>query len=270
MKKAEISLLSFFFLSHSFLIFVQAKESPTSKEYKASDLSGWETVVGDALYTASGEEPVSTADIDTLNFQERSLLRTNIRRRRIMSHNITFKRIIDKNAFDYIHTYRIKFRLPDPPAQDNTKPNGETVEMGIFVWDGANTRLDYGVAYQWKINPWNEEFGTMQYWDKTKWVPAGKVTPDTAWHEIQFVINFKEKTTEVKIDGVVFPSLFSATPKASDWGTEIAARIQAEIVSVWPEPDGVRMMHTLEVKDWDWTWNHQPELASSYKQPNQN
>lgn len=263
-RGALLFLSSLFIIVHTCRIPAASQETQIIKEYKNADLAEWETVVGDGLYAARGEKPVNQKDIATLNYRNHSELRANTKRRRIMAHNITLKRVIDDGAFDYVHTYRVKFRLPHMPSEDDQSLNGETVEMGLFVWDGKNTRLDYGTAYQWKINPGDHDnYGVMQYWNKEKWVPAGKIEPDTEWHEIQMIVNFKTKTTEVKIDGVSYPSKFSQTAKASDWKVETAARIQMEIISAYPEPSGIGTTHSLDVKDWCWNWGDQPESLTA-------
>jgi hypothetical protein len=49
-----------------------------------------------------------------------------------------------------------------------------------------------------------------------------------------FVFDFRRETTELKIDGRHYPSSFSQTKKPASWGTETAARLQAEIISLNP------------------------------------
>jgi len=71
----------------------------STREYQGTNFTGWDIVVGDGIYAAPGEPPVSLNDIQTIHYSTYSELRANVQRRRIMAHNITFKRIIDEFAF---------------------------------------------------------------------------------------------------------------------------------------------------------------------------
>ena len=230
--------------------------TPT-REYRGSNLLGWEIALGDALYARPGEPSVSLDDVETVHESGYSELQANIHRRVIMAHNITFKRFVDDDAFQFIHTCTYKFRLPYLPQQDaNADLNAQTIEGGIFIWDGSGTRLDYGIAFQWILNPW-DEFGNVRTWTDTDgcgWVTVDYLTPDTAWHEVKMVVDFYREATALLIDGVHYLTQFTRTPKPETWGTETAARLQAEIVSIYPEPSGVRAMHKAQFKDWTWVW----------------
>jgi hypothetical protein len=224
------------------------------KEYCGNNLSGWEVVLGDAVYAAPGEQAVSSADIETVHFTDYSELRANILIRRIMAHNITFKRIIDNDAFKYIHTARYKFQLPYQPSTSNANMNGETVEGHLSIWDGTFTDLEYLVAFQWVINPWSSNYGAIQAWNNPGvWTPVGQITPDTAWHEVEMVLDTAKESTSLKIDGVQYPSYF-VTLSHPDWGDEIAARFAAEIVSLYPGEAGDGALHETYFKDWCWIW----------------
>jgi hypothetical protein len=235
-----------------------------NKVYKGANLQGWTVALGDAIYARSGEPPVTIADIATLHYPTYSELRANIHRRIIMAHNITFKRIIDPAARTYIHTCTFYFRLPYIPSPDvNSLWNAQTLEAGIFVWDGYTTRRDYGMAFQWSLNPWNE-FGKLRIWsDKTSsgmWLDTGAtLTPDMNWHQATMVVDFKRGTTAFLIDGKRYLAQFTRTTKPANWGTEVAARFQLEIVSIDPEPSGIKAMHRAQFKNWNWLW----EPASS-------
>jgi hypothetical protein len=39
--------------------------------------------------------------------------------------------------------------------------SAQTVDIGLFVWEGATTQLDYGTAFQWVLNPWMSSFGDI-------------------------------------------------------------------------------------------------------------
>lgn len=229
----------------------------TPRDYQGSDFTGWQVVVGDGIYAAPGEPPVNANDIETIHYGSYSELRANILMRRIMAHNITYKSIVDETAFDYIHRCGYHFRLPYLPAMGNTELNAQTVEGGLFIWDGGDTRLDYGLAFQWILNPWMESFGAIQCWTDVndgQWMPVGYLEPDMNWHEVVFVFDFRRQTTALVIDGNHYPARFTATPKPEDWGTETAARLQAEIISIYPGEQGEGRLHKTQFQNWFWNW----------------
>ena len=231
--------------------------SSRTRKYKGNNLAGWEVAVGDAIYARTGEDPVSLADLETVHEDDYSELRANIQNRIIMAHNITFKRIINPRARKFIHTCTYDFRVPYLPVPDiSASLNAQTLEGGFFVWDGADTRLDYGLAFQWSLNPWNE-FGFIRTWtdrDGGKWVNAGELAPDTEWHQVKMVVDFRRETTALLIDDKHYLTYLTRIPKPADWGAEVAARLQAEIVSVDPEPSGMRAMHKAQFRNWTWVW----------------
>lgn len=250
LKAFGIALLSFLTRSSGHAL------SP--KQYGGLNLDGWDIAVGDGVYAAPGEPAVSITDIETIHFAgANSELRANTQRRRIMAHNITFRRIIDSHAFDYVHTCGFKWRVPYLPATNNFDLNAQTVEGGLFIWDGGKTRLDYGVGFQWMLNPWLDTFGEIGVWTGNnggQWEKAGYLAPDTQWHEIQFSFDFYQGAVSMKIDGMSYPAYLAATPKPETWGPETAARLQAEIISIYPEPGGIRALHKAEFKEWFWVW----------------
>ena len=131
-----------------------AASRSVGREYGGSVLCHWELALGDALYNPPVEPPVSLCDIELVHHiscpeQTCSELLANVNRRVIMAHAIAFYRIIDETALSFVHSCGYKFRLPYLPQADVTsEENGQTVEGGIFVWDGGQTRLDYGMAFQ--------------------------------------------------------------------------------------------------------------------------
>ena len=240
--------------------FAQASISLSPKEFSDFSLNCWEIALGDACSAGPGEPPVSLADIETvhhLSSPERSYseLFANVDRRRIVAHNITFYRVICDAAFQYIHTCGYKFRLPYTPEADaNAEFNGQTIEGGIFVWDGGNTRLDYGMAFQWIVNPWLTTAGDLNVWTGSGWQKVDEVLPlDQEWHEVNMTVDYPNHAVTLLVDNNKCESLFTATTK-SGWGPETAARLQVEAISKYPEPEGINAIHKVEVKDWHWTW----------------
>jgi hypothetical protein len=238
---------------------------PVTTRYQGADFTGWEVALGDAIYARAGEDPVSILDIETANEGAYSELRANIQGRIIMAHNITFKRVIAPQALSFIHTCSYSFRIPYLPIQDiNANLNAQTLEGGVFVWDGKNTRLDHGMAFQWSLNPWNE-FGNIRVWTDTnggEWVNVGELIPDIEWHHVKMVVDFRRETSALLIDNKHYLTTFTKLPKPADWDTEVAARFQAEIVSIDPEPSGMTAMHKAEFKNWKWTWEIARDLFS--------
>lgn len=234
-----------------------------AKQYTGSDLSGWKVVVGDGLYTAPGESAVNFNDIETLHHGSYSELRANIQKRRIMAHNITYQRVLDSNAFDFIHTFEFLFQLPYIPTTNNTDLNAQTIEGGLFIWDGSRSRSDYGVGFQWYLNPW-DGLGELRCWSDVggvHWQPVGRIEPDTAWRKLRMTVDYKRQTTALVIDDKHYPCCFTGTPKSADWGNGTEAGVQIEIISLWPGEQGPGTLHKAYFKDWTWQWEPVNERA---------
>jgi hypothetical protein len=230
---------------------VNTPSSSTRQKFSGSSLSGWETVLGDAIYAAPGEPAVNINDIEAVHFADHSELRANILVRKVMAHNITFIRITDDKALTYVIIGKYKFRLLFLPSTSNVGLNGETLEGHLSVWDGSQTKKEYLVAFQWVLNPWSDKFKSIQTWDNPGvWKPTGKtILPDLSWHEVQMILDPGSKYTQVMIDGIVYPSQF-VTMSHPDWGSDVSIRLAAEIVSLFPGDQGDGALHKAEFKDW--------------------
>jgi hypothetical protein len=224
-----------------------------------TDLAGWETVLGDGKYAAPGQPAVSIGDIATTHAGTYSSVRANVARRGVMAHNITFKREIDATCLNTAHVVQYAFRLPYLPARGSWPDNAQTAEGGFFVWDGAATRLDYGVAFQWILNPWMPTFGTIRTWTGTVWNNSAYLPVDTDWHIVSMTFDPRHSAASISIDNTPIPAALTTTPKVG-WGQEIAARLQAEVISLWPGSRQVAPSHRLEVRDWTWArYQYLPE-----------
>jgi len=247
----------------------QAAPTMLGINLSGTNLKGWKWELGDALCPplippeppapprCPGEAPVDITDIKTVHRDYYSELRANIKRRVIMAHNVTYRRIISEKMLLYSHVCVYQFRLPYLPRPVVTDLwNAQTLEGGLFVWDGANTRLDYGTAFQWDINPWRSEFGDIRTWTANggpgQWVKVGHLKPDTRWHGVKMVVNMPLQTAALLVDGIQYPAEFSKTSKPDSWGPEVAARLQAEIISIDPEPSGQRAAHKARFRNWKW------------------
>lgn len=247
-------------LSHETAAAADVSTTP-STVISGTDLNGWTTVLGDGLYTVAGQTPVNSGDIATAHAGVSSTLRANVLRRGVMAHNITYKRQTDTTLFDSVHAVQYSFRLPYMPATSAWPDNAQTVEGGFFIWDGAATRLDYGQAFQWILNPWMPTFGTIRIWNGSSWMSAGFLPVDTNWHTVTMTFDRRNSAAGLAIDGVAIPTALTLTPKSSSWGTEVAARLQAEIISLWPGSNPSAPSHRLEVRDW--TWSRHPYLSAN-------
>jgi hypothetical protein len=66
------------------------------------------------------------------------------------------------------------------------------------------------------------------------------------------VVHAASNTAKLAIDDRQYPVTLSKTTKDPSWGTEVAARLQAEIVSIYPEPAGLRAAHKAQFRNWRW------------------
>lgn len=233
-----------------------ALETPQCRTYRGQRLLGWETVPGDASCSAPGVPLPSPDDIRTISPPGKtySEIQANILHRNIMAHNVTFKRIVQNTALNFVHIFAHQFRLPFIPSTTNSSLNGETIEGGIFVWDGANSRMDYGCAWQWVINPWASAFQEIRIWNGSQWKAVDALTPDTRWHTLKLVFDYHQQATALIIDGRHSPSQFSVTPKPPTWGPEIAARVQIETISLHVCAGGTGVLHRVQIRNWAWIW----------------
>ncbi len=226
-------------------------------EQSGADLSGWEVVVGDGCWPPGA---VTSDDIQTLPYTTFSELRANILHRNIAAHNITVLKVWRPDIFDYVHVCGYKFRMPYVPSTQDWELNAQTLEGGIFLWDGSNTRLAYGLGFSWMLNPWgttDSQFGDLRGWTSTnggQWVKIGVLTPDTQWHTIALALDCQSQTTSLTIDGQLYPSYLAGTPKPSDWTHSNVGLFQAEIINTWPGTPEMKALHKAEFKDWYWNW----------------
>ncbi len=224
------------------------------KSLSGVNLSNWTTVVGDGNYNPPGVPPVNASDINCENETAFSLLTANVLKRQIMAHNITYYKDVDPLALTCIHEAQYTFQLPYVVSTGNTDFNGQTVEGGLFVWDGPDTQLDYGLAFQWVINPWDPNYKSLRYWNGTSWDYLGVLEPDTSMHVVEFKLDIVNQTAALIIDGIAYnQNVFSSTTKIG-WGTTVDARFQAETISIYPNSSGPFLEQCVLVKDWAWEW----------------
>ncbi|GAA2507763.1 hypothetical protein Ahu01nite_059380 [Winogradskya humida] len=213
------------------------------------DLSGFTTVVGDGVYAATGQDPVTDADIALENYGTYSRLRANVLNRGVMAHGISYASRSGSRMMRVTHRAGFSFRLPYLPSQAGGDLNAQTVEGGLFVWDGG---LDHGTAFQWVLNPWVDTFGQVMAWTGDSWTPAGYLRPDTAWHTVNFTVDPVRLRVRLAVDGHRLPAPYSRTPKTG-WGSVVTARLQAEAISLWPGENATwAPQHEVDLRDWTW------------------
>ena len=228
---------------------------PILRSESGVNFDNWTVVIGDGNYTAPGEPPVNSNDISTVNKTNHSVLKANVLNRRIMVHNITYHKIVDDDAMTCLHTAKYKFKMPYTISTANTDFNGQTVEGGLFVWDGPDTELDYGLAFQWVINPWDANYKSFRYWDGSTWQALGTLEPDTQYHTVEFELDIPNEEAYLTLDGFTFlNNVFSATTKTG-WSSIIEARFQAETISIFPPATGSVPLQKVNFKDWEWEWS---------------
>lgn len=131
------------------------------------------------------------------------------------------------------------FRMPYVPKGGGTY-NAQTLEAGLFVWDGGGTRRDLGLAFQWILNPWMAEFGHIRVWtqqgDGAAWKSVAYLRPDIAAHRAALVLHPAGELANLQIDGNAVPVAMTRTPKASNWTTDWTPS--------WTSPAGRRLGST--------------------------
>ncbi|MFI5931548.1 hypothetical protein [Actinoplanes sp. NPDC051494] len=213
------------------------------------DLSGWTTVVGDGVFAAAGQDPVSDADIAVEHRGTASLLAANVRNRGVMAHVISYKSKAGPAQMRRTQRAGFAFRLPYLPSTAGGPRNAQTVEGGLFVWDGA---IDHGTAFQWVLNPWLDTFGHVLAWTGDSWTSSGYLEPDTSWHRVAFEVDPVRHTVRLVLDGKRLPAPYSRTPKVG-WDATVTARLQAEAISLWPGESATwAPRHEVLVRDWTW------------------
>lgn len=224
--------------------------------YSGADLSGWRTVLGDGIWTGPGQGAPSTADLRASHLGSHSLLEANIHERGVMAHNITFDRFTASDGMTRTHRASTEFRIPTVPTVADWTYNSQTLEIGVFVWDGVSTRSDYGLAIQWVLNPWVAEFGQIRAWSMTEsgpeWISVDYLEPDTEWHTFNAVYRPGGAAT-VRLDSKDNITIAeTVTLKDPSWGATVDARFQMEIVSVWPGANPSVPSHAAEFRNWAW------------------
>ncbi|MBK8046237.1 MAG: hypothetical protein IPK16_03365 [Anaerolineales bacterium] len=225
--------------------------------YGGTNLDGWSTVVGDGLYVAPGEAPVDSADLATRHNDDYSELQANVTQRRVEAHNITHQSVIDTQAMAYLHRLEYEFRVPYIPTQAYPDGlNAQTIEGGLGLWDGQTTRQKYGIGFQWGLNPWSG-FGDLRVWTGSSasgWVKIARLEPDTEWHKLRIIANYRDQIASLTLDGKVLPACIGVCPAPAGWGTEVSIGPSAEIISIYPGPTGRGGKHLGQFRNWVWVW----------------
>lgn len=241
------------------LAMVETEVDNGGLSFAGTNMDGWRTVLGDARHTAAGLERVNIDDIQTTHDDDASTLIANTEGRGVMAHNITYLRRVD-DALDYVHRTSLSVRTPTKPERVSGRPNGQTLEVALFVWDGQDTRRDIGLALQWMLNPWADTFGGIRTWtsdgEEAKWStePVAWLDPDDEWHTIDMVLDPRPRNAALTLDGHSVPAQCTETPKPDNWARTTAAALQVELVSLWPDDRPTAPTTYAQCKDWSWEW----------------
>ncbi len=232
----------------------QTSDPASAGLLSGTDLSGWTTVVGDGIFAKPGHPAVSASDVLTRDLGTHSELVANVYERGIMAHNIAFKRVIDDSLFAETHRCSYEFRLTSLPTIADFRANGQTVEGGFFIWDGGGTRRDYGIGFQWVINPWDPNFGAIRRWSMANsgWQPSSFAEPDLDWHRVDMTVEPRRNKAAIAFDGIGGHTIYTRRKKPDYWGTETAGRLQVETISLDPGPSNTGPANTIEVRNWAW------------------
>lgn len=237
------------------------RPSGEARTMSGANLEGWRTVLGDSRHTAAGLATVNSDDIVTTHSAGYSELVANRHGRGVMAHNTTYNRLVDDNALDMIHEASAYVRTPVTPQQVSGMPNGQTVEMALFVWDGKNSRRDIGLALQWVINPWSKNFGALRTWtssgDTSRWSPdpVAWLDPNDEWQFVEMRLHPSQRDASLAINGLEIPAQCTETTKPDNWAWATAAAVSVELISIWPDDRVTAPTTRLECRDWTWDWS---------------
>jgi len=243
-----------------------AATSLQERRYSGTTLNGWEVILGDSLYAPPPEPKVTLEDIETDDYSDYSEVRANIKKRRIMAHNLTYFESWDTDAFEFQHSFRFQFKQPYLPLKDpDAQHNGETIEAHIRLYDGKGTigprALRYVSALAWVVNPWSERYGYLLVWTNPsaanvndRWTRVANIYPDTSWHSVELFTDVKNDVGHLVFDS----SKYEMKPLAkalAPWGAHISSAIHTEAVSIYPTKNHGGAEHKVQFRNWEWAWN---------------
>lgn len=221
--------------------------------FSGKNLAGWQLSVGDGLFAPPGEKPVGRSDLRLKHLRGWSELTVNVKRRPVMAHGMSTKKIRLANPFTYVSSADYWIRVPHPGQQALQQYNGETVEGHISLYDGRQ-KLEYVLGWQWILNPWSQTGDFRVFATGGQWVSLANFAPDTEWHHIQLRLDPVSNTASIAFDATTFNVAF-AQRNMPDWGTDQSAWVAVEAISIYPGSNNYGATHVVEVRDWKWTLN---------------
>ncbi len=227
---------------------------PTGMLLGGLNLNGWQTMLGDGVWCEADDRAAGLSDIETVHKPAYSELWANVHRRNVMAHNITVKKIARQDIFNYSHSARVRFRLPYLPARSNHDLNGQTIEGGLFLWDGIQRRA-LGVGFQWLVNPWLEQAGDVRIWLGDRWSKIGSMPLNTQWHTVSLAVDVQAGMGELALGDKLRVNVLSSSEKPKSWTSQNVAMLQCEIVSLFPGSASISARHSTQFADWHWSWN---------------
>jgi hypothetical protein len=208
----------------------------------------------------------SIEDVDVIHYGEYSEVRSNIRMKRVNILNATFfKKQGEPKLYDYIHISGYKIRSPfiNTPGQYDVQINTEVIGGGFQTFHGPSA-TGYDIGYGWWLNPWSPwaSYGSVNVWEMTPEYPStpivDRVTPDTNWHSLIFILDQKNDHGYVLFDNRVYEVHKILRSYHPEWrGEGIDGGLVVEVSNGWPkdhESSNYRYMGVVQVKDWFWIW----------------
>jgi hypothetical protein len=167
-------------------------------------------------------------------------------------HNITYLEKSYVNILEGVHTASYSFQIP-------SLDTGRTVEGGLFIWVGGETRLDYGTAFQLIVEKGDKDYEKLYYWTGSgpgnEWKYSGKKVKlyNDFFYKVTYTVNCNRRDANIIFEGkdefYVFTDIFSETTKDKTWSDITVARLQAECIS----KDG--MKYKVNFKNYIWSHN---------------
>jgi hypothetical protein len=76
--------------------------------------------------------------------------------------------------------------------------------------------------------------------------------PDNEWHRFEARVDHNRNNASLWIDGEIISAAYTRRTKPDSWGTETAARLQVEAISLDPGSAMAAPMQTVDVRNWTW------------------
>ncbi len=226
------------------------------RDLSAPDFASFTTRLGEPLAALPGVAPPALGDIQPLHFGDHSVLTANVLARQIQASNLNELQISDSLAARRRHVAVLDFRLPYLPSAAAAL-RGHSMEGGLFVRDSAASVLDFGAAFQWRVDPLSADYGRLYTWRADGanrfWVETGRIEPDTQWHRLRIEIDPLASRAALAVDGII-DSLALARVATPGWSSSAHARLHVQTTSAPPSAATASRVQQAEFRNWRWQW----------------